>query len=461
MAEYTSLDSLNDIIRLRPTHGSPYRTRAVTRIFKEDFVGAARDLSEGLAVHRLYHNQHPNEQRDLILTHDATRLAREERTDGIVDDKYQPGSLEPQLLFHRGGTYLTLACNHIATALQCQSTSYEHSAVEQPLTTSSVPREVQRASLEARRLVRTYAKRALRDYTAFLAHLDYTPGIPPKYSETFLRKARLLNQSSANLGHDQKVTEFDGFVDYSSTSSALVRYETQKERHRVLSSLPSIPKRTVYSLDAMFAAVRPAKFLSYPTDTAACGHEPCTTTSDPFTSVADFAESCTYHPLLTDVLHSLLLAHSLVQTPPKELLRHAYMTARLTRITDGYPIFVAARSPARADWVEVLHRTNNWIGLRGRWEDLCTPSSGPSSTASQDLTTTREDTAKAQRDRVRRQDIYNALADDRACDGKSFRAGVKVKHLRSAHEEEDEQRKEYLRAPAGMPPTNGITKSDI
>jgi len=81
-------------------------------------------------------------------------------------------------------------------------------------------------------------------------------------------------------------------------------------------------------------------------------------------------EAVTYHPLLTDALHSLLLAHTLLGTPQKELKRHAVMVARLCRVADGYPIFLASRSPARADWMEVLRKASP-VTLEASWEQLC------------------------------------------------------------------------------------------
>jgi hypothetical protein len=93
VAASTTLNALSDVINQKPTEAATYRTRAVTRIFKNDLLGAVRDLTEGLAVFRLYHPEHQNEQKDLILAKDAAELAREYRGDVKVDEKDQPSSL--------------------------------------------------------------------------------------------------------------------------------------------------------------------------------------------------------------------------------------------------------------------------------------------------------------------------------------------------------------------------------
>ena len=43
-------------------------------------------------------------------------------------------------------------------------------------------------AIEGRKMVRTYAKRALRDYLAFIAHFDYTPGLASDVTEAFLKQ---------------------------------------------------------------------------------------------------------------------------------------------------------------------------------------------------------------------------------------------------------------------------------
>ena len=50
--------------------------------------------------------------------------------------------------------------------------------------------------------MRQNAKRALRDYMAFLSHFDYSPGIAPEVAEEILRRYQNQNQRQANGGTD-------------------------------------------------------------------------------------------------------------------------------------------------------------------------------------------------------------------------------------------------------------------
>ena len=440
VAEYTPLDALDDVIRGKPTDGAPWRTRAVTKLFKEDFAGATRDLTEGLAVHRLYHSQSQNHERDLILARDAAKLAREFRAEAKVAEKDRPSSLEPQMLFHRGGAYLTMACDKIEEALLTvdgpvpeQATG--RTAVPVGLSTGLAPDSMEKLNSEARKLVRTYAKRALRDYVAFLSHFDYTPGLPAEFTEAFLQRVNEMqaNSSSKNRSRSEKLLDIDAHS-ANGTHESLVRYEGYKNGLHG-QNIPPLPKPNVHRLNALFAAVPPADLPAYPPDP-----DQVKAKTHPIFSLPDFSEAVTYHPLLTDVLHSVLLCHSLIQTSPKEHLRHAKMAARIVRVCDGYPIFLAARSPARADWVEVLRRTRNWLGLDTSWDRLCAPLP-----AQGRQKVTKAETEEQKRERVKRDAIRDALADERVFDEASFHASVRARELRAAREEEEEQRKEYLR----------------
>lgn len=254
LAKCTSLAPLDRVIAERPTEGAPLRTRAVTRVFKDDFHGAAADLTAALNLGKrmaaLHDDQGADVEKGVVVVRGAGR-----KLQPTMEDEEMPSSLEAQLLFHRACTYLSVAVGHVEVVL-------------------SSPAE-DAASDTARKAVRTYAKRALRDYSRFLGFFEYTPG-----------------------------------------------------------------NGEIWSIANMFGPTPPAML-----------------------PVAE-AESLTYHPLLTDAMYSLLLAHLLLATPLKELVRHAATVNRLARIADGYPVFLAARSPARADWLEVIRRTGLELGIR-------------------------------------------------------------------------------------------------
>lgn len=467
MAESTPLTPLTDIIQQRPTDPAPYRTRAVTRIFKEDYAGSARDLTEALAIHRLYHADRRNEQRELILAKEAAKLPREAK----IDERDHPSSMEPQLLFHRAGVYLTLACQNIVTALKRLDSSSRYADTneqQEPPPQSPRQQEDARARMEARKLVRTYAKRALRDYTAFLSHFDYTPGLPAEFTQAFLDKiAAMTNPLSLSSGsRSERLLDLDSHT-HNGISEALVKYEHRRNRNQnQQDGLPQIPKPPIYKVSELFNPVPPPGLPPYPPDP-----EPAEARSHAIFSLPDFSEAVTYHPLIMDVLHSLLLCHCLVQTSVKEHQRHAHMAARIARVCDGYPIFLAARSPARADWIEVLRKTKNWLALEQTWEQLCMPSSqhdrrrrgsqkdsssalvkkekGPSATES------KEDKLE----RIKRDAIREALADERVVDEDTFRASVRAREARAIAAEDEEMRKEYHNISPSRPNANSSATS--
>lgn len=445
IAASTTLEVLSNIISQKPTEASTYRTRAVTRIFKDDFLGAARDLTESLAVFRLYHTQHPNTQTDLILAKDAAKLAREYRGDVKVAEEDQPSSLEPQLFFHRGNTYLTLACEYIAPALKGQPPLppkvevTTNGTVEHP--TSPAEREDVRARADARKLVRTYAKRALRDYLSFLGHFDYTPGLLAEYTDAFLQQVSSAANGHSHRSRAERLLDVDAHS-HSGLSEALVKYERQQSQ-QPNRPLPQIPKPKVHKLSALFAAVPPADLPPYPADP----DHPDSKPPHPIFNLPDFSEAVTYHPLLTDVLHSVLLCHCLIQTSAKEHLRHAYQAARVARVCDGYPIFLAARSPSRADWIEIVRRSGNFLNMESTWEKLCAPAPLPGQSSKEK----KNETPAQKQERIKRQAIEGALSDERVVDELTFQKSVRAREMMAAREEEELQRKEYNRTTSASP----------
>ncbi|KAJ4309385.1 hypothetical protein N0V94_008958, partial [Neodidymelliopsis sp. IMI 364377] len=194
MAQCTPLDALDDIIAERPADGSALRTRALTRIFKDDYANAAKDLTEALATARYLAAQHRKGRDQLVLARtyqEQQQHGRDWRSDVKIPDEDHPSSLETQLLFHRAGIYLTIACGHVHPALDGLRAQEEAKAArdaqmatgEEPTPETAEEVEGRLFRAESRKQVRQNAKRALRDYTAFLSHFDYTPGISPEAAE--------------------------------------------------------------------------------------------------------------------------------------------------------------------------------------------------------------------------------------------------------------------------------------
>lgn len=483
MEHYTPLDPLDEIILSLPTdrQAPPLRTRALVQIFKRQWEGAILDLTQALRITEGSRRLHKPDQQQLEL---ASRMREEQeawnqgyrdwRSVPQLKDEDQPSSLEKQLLFNRAGVYLTLACQSVHTALDGLK---EHEASQANTGTNGSDARAQDVRLDARKRVKGFAKKAIKDYMAFLGHFDYTPGLSFEVTNEIMR--RVYDLANGNKTQTQtpvpksRLVEVNGSDDESSQGSAsngrqsdsdaLVKHQNPKPDPFELGEdgWPKFPKPQIYPASALFAEKPLPNLPAFPTSdgNGAPQHK------EPMYDAFGSREAVTYHPLITDALHSLLLAHALVQTSPTEHLRHAHNVARLARIADGYPIFQAARSPARSDWIEVLRRANNWIGLSMPWQMLCAPaplpdaaggwakegttSSSPTSSsslsASSDALTQvkrkanadgKEETPDQKRERIKQESIIDALSDDRVVDEDSFQRAVRARERRAIEDEE-------------------------
>ncbi|KAK3317969.1 putative histidine kinase group protein [Apodospora peruviana] len=497
LSESTDLTPLNDTISSRPTDPEPLRTRAIVKIFKEDYEGAVMDLTEAIKVNRLYRHTELKPPSTDVQVFDQQRIGRRQ-DDIILKEEEQPSSLENQLLFQRASVYLTIACRHVNASYPASSKvrtqgderlgkdssdspaepqSGDEASTEARSEPELTPaeKEAQRKMLEARKLVRLNAKRALRDLMSFVSHFEYSPDLPVEIPEEFTRK-----------------------VNYTANGVRVPRNthpHSPRSGSPVTGDSPTAPHR-IYALSDLFSAAPPSDLPPYPSMELA----PARPLPPPSLVLQTTTETLTFHPLLPDALHSLLLCHCLVQTSAKELLRHAYMVARLARLVDGYPVFQASRSPARADWIEVLRGCSNWIHLAGTWDDLCTPgplplfqSSGSSGGASGSVrvsgnkpTTTPSlrqvanslralgdeevdhhssstalascsnssgtvaagagaaapasasllaaETDQQRKERIHHQAVFDSLSDDRVIDETSFQLAIRARKIRAEHD---------------------------
>ncbi|KAI9664429.1 MAG: hypothetical protein M1829_005822 [Trizodia sp. TS-e1964] len=434
LAQCTSLQPLDEVIAERPNEAEPYRTRAVTRIFKGDYFGAIKDFTEGLSVYRYNQSQHTGDENEIELSGRMAAqrngilgmsLGRALKHEFKVEEKDQPSSLECQLLFHRAGVHLTIACQHIELALKPLEKS-ANSNLDIPLETKDgFEREATRLRLEARKIVKTNAKRALRDYISFMAHIDYSPGFPTELAESLLRKMTdagyVIDRPPRTVKHkflENPPRNDDPSLDSLSAASIL---SSQQKIQSFLDPTMTLPK--ALHVSTLFSPSSSTPFPTSQIPVEASKDMPRLTAEEVSIAAtairhADPNETITYHPLLTDALHSMLLCHCLIQTSTKELMRHACMVARLSRIADGYPIFLAPRSPSRADWIEVVKRAGNWVGLKQSWESMCTPIPQPAPMNGNRAYETPSQT----RERLKHENIMEALEDEGTRDEPSFQA---------------------------------------
>ncbi|KAB8339201.1 hypothetical protein FH972_022135 [Carpinus fangiana] len=452
MADYTPLDCLNHVISCEPAHAAPYRTRALTRIFKDDHVGAARDLTEALNLARLEASKH-TAGKDQLVTMQAAQEDAERRKvwtkdwmqENRVADDDQPKSIESQIYFQRGSQYLALACQCVQSALESFRRAQEleglsrraaqQSSEQRPRPVNDDARqEAYRRGLEARDLLRRYAKRALRDFTSFCALLDYA------HAPVHRTLGDPFRRTDVEEGLKGRIPE-------PTSSQALV--QSSNNGQESWGNGCGLTTPSINSAADLLSASPPSDLPPFPSDPNQQYHE-----------------MVTYHPLLAETLHSLLLAHCLLQTPPTTMNRVATNVARITRLADGYPFFLSARSPARADWTEVIRRSNNWITLNGNWDNLCRPLRTSNATASPSTATfaarqTQKtsalipantgkgrangnlglsssgdpETAKQKRDRIHKEAVMDALGDDRVVDDNTFQRAVEARERRAWRDE--------------------------
>ncbi|RGP59834.1 molybdenum cofactor sulfurase [Fusarium longipes] len=434
LAESTSLQPLTEIISERPNESEALRTRAIVKTFKEDYEGAAQDLTTALAVCRIHQQPHrPNEEVNSQQSYTGKRW----RQETVPAEKDHPSSLEIQLSFLRATAYLSLACQYIEDGLSPAQEQNGHTDADQPngkIETEASSQDSQqrdenslRKQAEARKLVKKYAKWALRDLLAFLSHFEYAPNLPNLIAKDFNDRVNLSAQGARNP--------------------------------RPSEATYLLEPHTTHTLAELFAAVPPSDLPPYPNENFISPDSQTQSSDTP-----KVCEGSTYHPLMTDALHSLLLCHCLIQTSAKELQRHTYMAARLIRLADGYPIFQASRSPARSDWLEVLRRADDsWLQLSASWDTLCTPAPLPfhhdtlASGAANTGASRKEAAAAAaslinggsnavkpvpspedqRRHRMRERDqrVRLALSDQRVCDEDTFRAAIAAQEKRAEQED--------------------------
>ncbi|KAJ3488123.1 hypothetical protein NLG97_g6256 [Lecanicillium saksenae] len=211
------------------------------------------------------------------------------------------------------------------------------------------------AQYASERLLRVYARLAKDDLMDFICNLQYSPDWPVSTAADFViyRKKVVAGENARKIG---------------------------------LRKIPQeVPQNRIYQLSDLFARLPPANLPPYPPEVIITKRwpEPATNITEITSAVMgeirespSVCEIVTYHPLLLEALHALLLCHCLLRTPPEEIQQHAYMVARLSRLCDGFPAFEVGYPSSRYDWIDVLKKPTSKTGLLplvATWEELCSP----------------------------------------------------------------------------------------
>src|SRR6185312_9917038 len=180
--------------------------------------------------------------------------------------------------------------------------------------------------------------------------LDYSPGLPAEITEEFVRKVNQVANGfkvsrpqyrgrGLDLESNSSLSKgklFDSLVPHKDPYAARNRVSSGSPQN---GDRPSSPVPEVFPISNLFSATPPSNLPPYPeTSTSLTTKQQIQASKNEaasaYLSQADCHEAVTYHPLLTDALHSVLLCHCLIQTSARELQRHAHMVARLARICD-------------------------------------------------------------------------------------------------------------------------------
>jgi hypothetical protein len=323
LAEYTSLEPLDRLTRESRHAASAFRTRAVAKMFKEDWDGAIQDLTDGLRESRIH-----------------TPLQHNENTLGTTPEskaEFQR-AIEAQLYFYRANVQLKLASRSIQEALDyweiAQTGKFcyaEESGTPKPDVTQE---GAKLKHLEMRKVIKGNAKRALRDYMSFFSLFEYSPSVP---------------NSTARNGDGGKDPEV-----YKVSELFMPNFPVDR--------LPKFPPGSAEGLKQTRNMLEFRK--EFVEDLA----------RDPRGGRTDETfEFVNFHPLLPESLCSMLLCHAIIQTPATELRRHSYMAARLIRLLAGVPVFSVGRAGSGADWGEILQNSGTWLNLSHSWTELCGP----------------------------------------------------------------------------------------
>lgn len=272
LSESTSLIPLTQLHQESPSSPHYLRTRAITRSLKGDFLLAIKDLTAALSLVKAL-TEHQSQSDD--------KGKGKQTTKGL---EISP-DMECQCVFQRGGCYLTLAIRYAGRLTKTQQKSELQPGTEEFIQSESDIR-----------LLRTYARKAERDFLRFLSKVDYSPDVDREEGTNVFALSTLFNPETE-----------DGSQVVESAMIHLSNEEQEEVPEAALTYHPLLPDALYSLLLARTLSLTPLQISSPPP-------------SDPPACPARDKERV-------------------------ELIRWARTVARLQTICDGYPLFLPARSP--------------------------------------------------------------------------------------------------------------------
>jgi hypothetical protein len=272
LSESTSLIPLTQLHQESPSSPHYLRTRAITRSLKGDFLPAIKDLTSALSLVKAL-TEHQSQSND--------KGKGKQTTKGL---EFSP-DMECQCVFQRGGCYLTLAIRYAGRLTKTHQKSELQPGTEEFIQCESDIR-----------FLRTYARKAERDFLRFLSKVDYSPDVDREEGASVFALSTLFNYETE-----------DGSQVVETAMIHLSNGEQEEVPEAALTYHPLLPDALYSLLLARTLTLTPPQISSPPS-------------SDPPAFPAREKERV-------------------------ELIGWARTVARLQTICDGYPLFLPARSP--------------------------------------------------------------------------------------------------------------------
>lgn len=237
-------------------------------------------------------------------------------------------------MFQRGWCRLEAACAHAQDGLASGSIMVPRPELR--IERSGVPMIdfSPTNQLDSYRKAKASAKRAMQDILTFLSHIDYTDDYPKQSLDEWAERVMIVNSKRK----DTRQPEFKDPLQPCDVKPVSSLFKGASSSSRLLSSEEALQDQSSQRV------INP---------------------------------HVTFHPLLVDALHILLMCHCIAQTSVKEIQRHAITVAKIMCLVGNAPFFSPYESAALADWCEILQQTEK-LELGTPWEALyAKPGKGP------------------------------------------------------------------------------------